>query len=265
MIPSIFEIFDENEAARLYASGESIRTIAKILHMERPRVSRLVKERGIIVNERAGGGRPFEYQVNHQAFDEITDEAAYWVGFLMADGCVSELGQIVVTLSRKDRPHLEKLSKFLGSERPLYETKSTGYSATPNGVTLSLRSKPLCKALAKFGVVPAKTFTAEAPETIRNNAHFWRGVVDGDGCISPPSGKSSVELVGSEKVCNQFADFVLSLSCKRPTVEIHKSIFRVRVAKKVGLKLLTALNYEHSTTSLDRKRDRALQHLYHRK
>jgi hypothetical protein len=28
------------------------------------------------------------YTLNEKAFDQLTDEAAYWVGFLLADGCI---------------------------------------------------------------------------------------------------------------------------------------------------------------------------------
>lgn len=260
MPKTIFAIFDEDEAARLFNSGESIRTIAKILHMERPRVSRLIKERGALVTQRAGGGRPFEYEVNHSAFNQVTDASAYWAGFIMADGCITDDGQIVVTLSDKDENHLNKLAEFMGTVRPLYYPSSNGYSSTSRPVTLSVRSKPMVDALRKYGLTPAKTHTARATELVSSNNHFWRGVLDGDGYISAPGGHLNVELVGSANICQQFASFVAASTGVHPLVHQHKSIYRVRVAKRAGLKLLDTLLYS-SSISLDRKRSRAVGHL----
>lgn len=44
-----------------------------------------------------------------------TPEAFYWLGFFLADGHITKTGQFVVYLSGKDRNHLEKLAKFLGT------------------------------------------------------------------------------------------------------------------------------------------------------
>lgn len=61
------------------------------------------------------------YSVNDDYFSEIdTEEKAYWLGFIYADGYVtgSKLG---ITIANLDRMHLEKFKKCIGSD---YKIKS---------------------------------------------------------------------------------------------------------------------------------------------
>ena len=54
-------------------------------------------------------------QLNEQAFSKLTPEAAYWVGFLMADGSI--VGRSVgIALALKDAGHLELFRAFMGSK-----------------------------------------------------------------------------------------------------------------------------------------------------
>jgi len=56
-----------------------------------------------------------------EAFDNIdTEEKAYWLGFLYADGWVSSKGNTVgLTLALKDIEHLKKYNNFLRYEKGL--------------------------------------------------------------------------------------------------------------------------------------------------
>jgi DNA-binding transcriptional regulator WhiA len=60
---------------------------------------------------------PKVYTVNEAVFDTITEESAYWLGFLMADGSINtgKTGnpRIALTLAERDREHLVKFRKFL--------------------------------------------------------------------------------------------------------------------------------------------------------
>lgn len=55
-----------------------------------------------------------KYHVNINKFSKISsEESAYWLGFLYADGCMSEDSRIGVMLKSSDKHHLEKLKDFL--------------------------------------------------------------------------------------------------------------------------------------------------------
>lgn len=48
------------------------------------------------------------YPVWHEAFSVLTPESAYWIGFLMADGCVHDESKVVLALKNSDKNHIEK-------------------------------------------------------------------------------------------------------------------------------------------------------------
>ena len=45
-----------------------------------------------------------------------TNESFYWIGFIFADGTISNNNRLTITISRKDKCHLEKLAVKLGVE-----------------------------------------------------------------------------------------------------------------------------------------------------
>ena len=47
-----------------------------------------------------------------------TEEKAYWLGFITADGCIVSKGGLSVNLVATDAGHLEKLSVSLSSSWP---------------------------------------------------------------------------------------------------------------------------------------------------
>jgi hypothetical protein len=57
---------------------------------------------------------------DYHFFDKInTEEKAYWLGFIAADGCVTDKGCLQILLSRKDRDHLELFKKHINGEHPV--------------------------------------------------------------------------------------------------------------------------------------------------
>ena len=54
-------------------------------------------------------------KIRHGALLEKTDEAAYWLGFLMADGSVAtSSNEIKLKLGIKDFEHIKKFGAYLG-------------------------------------------------------------------------------------------------------------------------------------------------------
>lgn len=108
-----------------------------------------------------------------------TEEKAYWLGFLYADGYVSDgvRNGVELSLQLGDKGHLEKFKTFLNS------------SLTVKSDTFRCRltiTNPKFKAdLIKHGCTPKKTFTLTFPKIPKSlEKHFIRGFFDGDGCIT---------------------------------------------------------------------------------
>lgn len=64
-----------------------------------------------------------KYFLLDSIFDTITEESAYWMGMLMADGWIfkEKTGnlRIAITLAEEDYIHLVKFSRFLKSTYPI--------------------------------------------------------------------------------------------------------------------------------------------------
>jgi hypothetical protein len=85
--------------------------------------------KGILAALRAGVtfGRKI-YTLNESCFDVLTENAAYWIGFLMADGNIHKGRQgspvVRLTISDKDYGHLIKFRQFLGSTHKIFLSKA---------------------------------------------------------------------------------------------------------------------------------------------
>ena len=67
-----------------------------------------------------------KFTVNHDSFNSIkTEEQAYWLGFMYADGYVSS-GYVGLSLAVRDSFHLEKFKSFLNSNHNIniYEKRN---------------------------------------------------------------------------------------------------------------------------------------------
>ncbi len=120
----------------------------------------------------------YKYYTNHDYFEHLTDESAYWLGFIFADGCVRpELNMMVLQVAIKDEEHLKLFhSKIGGSLRH--------DASRPDAVTLNVVSKKLIKDLIAHGCCAAKSLILDFPKLPEEVIpHFIRGYLDGDGCI----------------------------------------------------------------------------------
>lgn len=153
-------------------------------------IRRTLLDNGITLRNSSEYNRVYSH--NEHVFDNIdTPEKAYWLGFLVGDGNVSGT-TIQVALSSKDKEHLEKFKKFLGSTHPIYErereckwtNKITGspYVSHIQYVYLGFSSPLITQALGKNFIVAHKTDRTKLPPIdSRLYNSFILGVFDADG------------------------------------------------------------------------------------
>ncbi len=85
--------------------------IARKLDLHPSEVRRFLRKRNLEI-------KYYEPIKNIDIFNEIdTEEKAYWLGFLYADGCVMDNHIFKLTLSDQDEDHLIKFCKFIGYEK----------------------------------------------------------------------------------------------------------------------------------------------------
>lgn len=198
------------------------------------------------------------YQVNHNAFDLITPESAYWAGFLMADGCIyngQKTPQIRLEISTVDLKHIKNFRQFIGGDMPIrhrtLESKITGkiYSYS----SLAFNSEKIAYKLANFGIVANKTSNAKA-KLLEDSVDFWRGVIDGDGCLSWNGKYPQIRLTGSRYLLQQFSDFIFVRIGFRLTVgKYHPTTYSVGAKGEKAIEVIRLL-YDHSVIHLKRKK-----------
>ncbi len=131
------------------------------------------------------------YEYNYDFFRYWSHDLAYFLGFLMADGHLSNKGghhyMISFELSPKDINILEWITDKICPNKPITHTKkyykknNTTYSA----VRLRIFNKKIYNRIIDIGVPEQKTGNEIIPNKLPNNfmSSFVCGYFDGDGCI----------------------------------------------------------------------------------
>ena len=216
-------------------------------------------------------------KLDEHAFDVLTPEAAYWVGFALGDGNVHK-NKFSVRLKGSDVAHLEKLKAFLKSSNKVCHgiTKPCMIGdklvSPKEYANFSVSSPVLVARLAEMGVVPRKSLIASIPEELRNSRDVYRGLIDADGHIVIRQRKAylpgdfvctkygqkarvdvRISLIGSIHVVSQFRDYVVSIE-PQITNKVSKrgTIFSFEVGGESAQRL-TAHFYNDAVVSLDRK------------
>lgn len=167
-------------AEKEYAnSSSSIRELSTKYNIPRQTFQGWLLAKGYnITNRRASKN----FNVNY--FDIInTEEKAYWLGFLFADGALTQNNKsyhIELSLKIEDSSHVKKFAKAINKDKvvdKIYRTRCI------------LGSKHLFNTLTNYGCTIRKSLTLKFPNiNIFKNEnlirHFIRGYFDGDGCIS---------------------------------------------------------------------------------
>jgi hypothetical protein len=206
-----------------------------------------------------------KYSINEHFFDDIdTESKAYWLGFLYADGHITKTNDLKLDLATIDKAHIFKLNNDMESSYPVKDRLRTDIHGTRRqSARLDIRSHHLVRSLISHGVRPDKTtvFTIyDLKKTLER--HFWRGLIDGDGCLclmKNPSGKIVLDLsvVGNQDSMKAFSRFVRERLGVETNVLRHRSIWAVRMRGKKALSVAEFL-YGKSETFLERKKNKYL-------
>lgn len=172
-------------AKKMYLEEKkSLTEISKILGIDRGSLSKNLKKDGVkIINRQNTNSR------NSSVFEKIdTEEKAYWLGFLYADGYVSSnTNNIELALKESDKGHIEKFKKFIGGNNKISKKTVVLNGNKYNAYRICFRDKKMKRDLIKKGCVPNKSLILKFPN---NNIvpyhlmkHFLRGYWDGDGSL----------------------------------------------------------------------------------
>jgi DNA-binding transcriptional regulator WhiA len=200
--------------------------------------------------------------INEDYFETIdTEEKAYWLGFITADGSLYEKKhQLHFTLKLSDKHHLEKFLHNIECPKRIQEYH------TNNGhwvCKVTIQNKKIYSDLKKYGLHQKKSFTVKpySFNSIEFDRAYWRGIIDGDGSILRVKAKTAknghhyqIGLVGNEFIIEGFRAFLYNNELPINTI-ISKNgrIFQTRFSSKEVVKDITNLLYKNASIYLDRK------------
>jgi hypothetical protein len=181
--------------------------------------------------------RKYTIDVDKLVHNEIT---AYIAGLYGADGS-NEKSAISISLQTADKEILEKISSYFNYTGPLYTMKES--------IRLTISDHDFRKFFEERGVVKNKTYNYQVPDLYLHNPHFWRGMIDGDGCIFKYEKQYTtygVSLVGTKHTIDSFkkyCEFVLGKSVKVKPYKIKSTIdvYSINFVGKMYLPLLDAI------------------------
>lgn len=205
---------------------------------------------------------------NDKVFDIIdTEEKAYWLGFIYADGCISskptkegrKAYTFELSLKLDDSTHLEKLKTLLETSRPILKSE--------NRCRLLVNSKHFWNTLNNYGCTPQKSLTLQFPnENIFKDRslikHFIRGYFDGDGCISYSNKEHTIlnmQLLGTKSflqtLLNYLPEEFRDLTIRHNHNNESEETYLINTSHNKAYKFFKYL-YENSRIYLDRKYSR---------
>ena len=252
----------EKEILENYINKElSYKEIAKIFNVNEKTIKINAKKYGLTSKIGSQGAR--KHKFNERYFENIdSEEKAYWLGFIAADGCVYKNKQsyrLQINLKGSEIDHLKKFQKAICSDYKITE-KKVG-KAQSNTCQLKINSTKMCNDLIKNNIIERKSIIFEPPILNKNLMnHFIRGYFDGDGWITSYKRKDSngyrneVGIIGGKKALNYFIDFLPKGFSK---YEKYKDDKIIQISGSSIKTISETYNYlyENATIFLDRKKN----------
>lgn len=260
-----WSIEDTEDIVDLYVNkGLTIQEIRNLYNARTQTIMDILKDNGVNTTEN------MRVSVNrlmyHDFFERIdTEEKAYFLGMLMADGCVRhpEGWTPTIALELIDLDVIEKFQTATNSDGKITRSDRKRRVGDNPTYTATIRSEKMAEDLAKYGVVWNKTYDTqrlqcEIPESLRR--HLLRGMFDGDGSIYISKEErwfvslTNKHVTFLEDVQDWLQELIPEL--KRVKTYDGKSVARITYSGRTAKKVCEAL-YTDAKVSMQRKQDLA--------
>jgi hypothetical protein len=209
---------DQERVVESYLRLKSITKVRKEIEFCQETIAKILAVHGI--NQFNHYDEKRNRKINQNYFEKIdTEEKAYWLGFIAADGYVShENSRLTITLSSIDKDHLIKFQKALETDNPIRDfIKKSPASGKPCPQSIiGISSRKMITDLERLGIIQKKSLVLKPPllsdEMI---LPFIRGYFDGDGGYSRHRVKrrsyslqTAATFTGTKEVCEFISDFL---------------------------------------------------------
>lgn len=262
---------------QLYSSGTPCSQIARIYNCAQQTVKSVLLKNGVKIRTcLESRKRKYSFDVNF--FKKIVNEnQAYWLGFLYADGCITQYS-VNLLIHQNDKDHLLKFKNDINFTGPIeYRNDKIDYGEK-YGIKIShtakirIASKTLRDDLINLGCVPRKTFVLKFPseEMLPKDliCHFIRGYFDGDGTVyirkyqrKDKRIRGYAQIIGTLDIMSKIKSICIErLGLKENEIPIYshptsKGIFRIQFCSFKSMKRFRTFLYSPSNIFLSRKKE----------
>ena len=258
---------DEEIIAQCYLDGNSIAKVHEIFpYYSADYIYKIIRRKKIV---RSVADSHKKYTFNNHYFDDIdTEEKAYWLGFIYADGYIINgiKGKINdtfgITLSEKDIGHIKKFKKCVESNHKIHTYKNS-YNTYSSYIKITdqhfvdtliskgvLRNKSLILRFPTEDIVPKKLIF-----------HFMRGYFDGDGSFKKNGTNAyDMSILGTKEFLTEFKT-VLNVDNKIKKARKNSNVnnYELTFGGMIKVKHFSKKLYENANIYLDRKYERYLK------
>lgn len=250
------------EIKEYYLQGNSVQSCADKYKIKFSVARRIIVGAGI---NRSMAQANRKYQLDERFFDVIdSEEKAYFLGFLYADGSLCERDKSVnITLIATDSYILELFSQLIGTNRPLKDRHPKHFNSQPQKVMWINSAKMYPQIIAK-GCRPNKTkdltfpLEEQVPRALLN--HFIRGFFDGDGSLTVSGKLRKLSFVGTKEMMKGIQEYFIQ-EIGLPVTKLYNSrnTFSLVSSGANWTKKILDLIYKNATIYLTRKHEKYLK------
>lgn len=251
-----------------YIAGARISVLAKQHDVTYCNIYKLLQRRGIPIRGDSTG----RYTFNRAFFRLIdTEEKAYWLGFLYADGWLTpQRNTVSLGLKADDSYILSEFVRHLDGDRPV--TPITRKGTNPQA-RVEFTDADMIADLIRQGCTAQKTFSilfpseGQVPPQLLH--HFIRGYFDGDGSVwfRRKAGRIveyQCSVVSTEHFCRRLREVCQRLlgvnlyvrQANRKTAK--QKVYSAELCGRDCVRTFLAWLYKDATVYLKRKHDRYL-------
>jgi hypothetical protein len=252
---------NKNKLKELVEKYHTYTAVAKTINVNEKTIARWAHKFNI---PSIGSQGARKYNLDENFFKKIdTNTKAYWLGFLMADGCVyknddKKSYRLQINLAYSDIEALEKFNNAIKSNYPIRKVSVLNKKTekTYTVAQLKINCTVMCHDLIALGVKPRKSLVCKIPyiEPMLFS-HFIRGYFDGDGCITKDArGRWTASIVGGSPVLDMLKSYLSSYNIHSAIYDIkHSKAKSLEISNKFHIQKFGQLLYKDATTFYKRK------------
>lgn len=236
-------MIDKTEVIKLSAAGLTPKEIAEKTGIDYKTIYSWRDK--IKLNFQGSGG--LNRLINSNPFEKWDEEAQYWFGYIVGDGCLSSK-KYSISIGSKDIEHLTKYQNWLGLKTMHISVNKVGSTIG----TVLFGHRETHAWLIERGITPKKSLTVSL--SIPFTSHILRGLFDADGCARKARNRSKITS-GSMELLQQVQIYLLINGINSTVAVQHKRTYCISISGYNDRDFYKLL-YGSATVYLERKEEK---------